>query len=93
MPKKQFDGVRLTVVDNFQGEENDIILLSLVRSNDDGNIGFLKIENRVCVALSRAKVSLLSNTVNTTLIFRSNPTNHPYSFGFSKHGCTSKINT
>lgn len=77
MPKKQFDGVRLTVVDNFQGEENDIILLSLVRSNDDGNIGFLKIENRVCVALSRAKVSLLSNIVNTTLIFRSNPTNHP----------------
>jgi len=37
------------------GEENDIILLSLVRSNEEGNIGFLKIANRVCVALSRAK--------------------------------------
>ncbi|KAL4220570.1 NFX1-type zinc finger-containing protein 1 [Mactra antiquata] len=55
MPKDEFNGVRVTVVDNYQGEENDIILLSLVRSNNEGNIGFLKIENRVCVALSRAK--------------------------------------
>ena len=51
--------VRLTTVDNFQGEENDIILLSLVRSNKEGKIGFLKTENRVCVALSRAKVGLI----------------------------------
>ena len=49
-------GVKITVVDNFQGEENDIILLSLVRSNREARIGFLKIENRVCVALSRAKM-------------------------------------
>jgi hypothetical protein len=48
--------VRITVVDNFQGEENDIILLSLVRSNREAKIGFLSIENRVCVALSRAKM-------------------------------------
>ncbi|KAJ9573473.1 hypothetical protein L9F63_009133, partial [Diploptera punctata] len=52
------DNVRTTVVDNFQGEENDIILLSLVRSNEEGNIGFLKTENRVCVALSRARHGL-----------------------------------
>ncbi|XP_014223763.2 NFX1-type zinc finger-containing protein 1-like [Trichogramma pretiosum] len=45
----------VTTVDNFQGEENKIILLSLVRNNDTGNIGFLKEENRVCVALSRAR--------------------------------------
>lgn len=50
--KQLFAGVRVSVVDNFQGEENDIILLSLVRSN---RIGFLKIANRVCVALSRAR--------------------------------------
>ena len=55
MPKEEFEGVRLTVVDNFQGEESDIILLSLVRSNNNQSIGFLKSENRVCVALSRAK--------------------------------------
>ena len=47
--------VRLTTVDNFQGEENDIILLSLVRSNKDENVGFIKTINRACVALSRAK--------------------------------------
>lgn len=47
--------VKITVLDNYQGEENDIILLSLVRSNKENKIGFLKIENRVCVALSRAK--------------------------------------
>ena len=48
-------GVRVTAVDNYQGEENDIILLSLVRSNEDNQIGFLKTDNRVCVAISRAK--------------------------------------
>lgn len=36
-------------------EENDIIILSLVRSNEDGNIGFLKTDNRICVAVSRAR--------------------------------------
>jgi superfamily I DNA and/or RNA helicase len=45
----------VTAVDNYQGEENDIILLSLVRSNEDGAIGFLKTDNRVCVAISRAR--------------------------------------
>lgn len=47
--------VRLAVLDNYQGEECKIILLSLVRNNKENSIGFLRIENRVCVALSRAK--------------------------------------
>ena len=51
-------------MDNFQGEENDIIILSLVRSQDFAIkekreirrlIGFLAIDNRICVSLSRAK--------------------------------------
>ena len=58
MDRDTFDGIRVSVVDNYQGEENDIILLSLVRSNDEGNVGFLKVENRVCVALSRARIGL-----------------------------------
>jgi len=58
MPKSQFEGVRITPVDNYQGEENDIILLSLVRSNELGKIGFLQTHNRVCVALSRARKGL-----------------------------------
>lgn len=47
--------VRLCNVDNFQGEECEIIVLSLVRSNPSKTIGFLKTANRVNVALSRAK--------------------------------------
>ena len=55
MPKKDFAGVKIKTVDNFQGEENDIILLSLVRSNESKKVGFLREENRMCVALSRAR--------------------------------------
>lgn len=58
MPKNEFEGVRITSIDNFQGEENDIIILSLVRSNSMGSSGFLKIDNRICVALSRARKGL-----------------------------------
>jgi len=56
MNSESIKKVRVTTVDNFQGEENDIILLSLVRNNDKNRIGFLKVANRVCVALSRAKM-------------------------------------
>ena len=55
MKRADFEGVRVAVVDDYQGEENDIILLSLVRSNAEHNIGFLKSSNRICVSLSRAK--------------------------------------
>lgn len=58
MPAKTFAGVKVYVVDKYQGEENDIILLSLVRSNKEERIGFLQIPNRICVALSRAKKGL-----------------------------------
>ena len=50
--------VRVCSVDNFQGEENDIVLLSLVRSNNEHKIGFLSEENRICVSLSRAKFGM-----------------------------------
>ncbi|XP_029006831.1 NFX1-type zinc finger-containing protein 1 [Betta splendens] len=58
MPASEFSGVKVHVVDKYQGEENDIVLLSLVRSNVQGKVGFLNIPNRVCVALSRAKKGL-----------------------------------
>nr|XP_055068724.1 NFX1-type zinc finger-containing protein 1 isoform X2 [Misgurnus anguillicaudatus] len=58
MPTPQFSGVKVHVVDKYQGEENDIIILSLVRSNFERRVGFLNISNRVCVALSRAKMGL-----------------------------------
>ncbi|KXL47135.1 hypothetical protein M433DRAFT_64459 [Acidomyces richmondensis BFW] len=48
----------VVTVDSYQGEENKIVILSLVRSNREGNIGFLGVDNRVCVALSRAQCGL-----------------------------------
>ena len=45
----------VVTVDSYQGEENKVVILSLVRSNDRGDIGFLRNDNRVCVALSRAQ--------------------------------------
>jgi hypothetical protein len=50
-----FTGIKIVTVDGYQGEENDIVILSLVRSNRKHQIGFLSSDNRACVALSRAK--------------------------------------
>ncbi|KAH0846063.1 Helicase required for RNAi-mediated heterochromatin assembly 1 [Fonsecaea pedrosoi] len=47
--------MNVKTVDSYQGEENDIVILSLARNNEEGKIGFLSSENRTCVALSRAK--------------------------------------
>eukprot|EP00406_Dinophysis_acuminata_P042251 CAMPEP_0179359536 /NCGR_PEP_ID=MMETSP0797-20121207/79496_1 /TAXON_ID=47934 /ORGANISM="Dinophysis acuminata, Strain DAEP01" /LENGTH=182 /DNA_ID=CAMNT_0021074831 /DNA_START=1 /DNA_END=546 /DNA_ORIENTATION=- len=47
--------IQVTAVDNFQGEENDIIIISLVRSNRNKSIGFLGVDNRINVALTRAR--------------------------------------
>ena len=58
MKKYNLNEVRVSSVDNYQGEECDIILLSLVRSNKNNEIGFLRNFNRVCVAFSRAKIGL-----------------------------------
>ena len=49
---------QITTIDNYQGEENRIIILSLVRNNNCNSVGFLGTSNRVCVALSRAKHGL-----------------------------------
>lgn len=58
---KNLYDVIVSTVDSYQGEENDIILLSLVRSNKNNSIGFLKVSNRVCVALSRARKGKIQN--------------------------------
>lgn len=49
------DYFKVVAVDSYQGEENGVILLSLVRCNSQGEIGFLEVQNRICVALSRAQ--------------------------------------
>ncbi|KAI1080320.1 P-loop containing nucleoside triphosphate hydrolase protein [Whalleya microplaca] len=47
--------LRLATVDNFQGEEASVVVISLVRSNPERQCGFLKTTNRINVLLSRAK--------------------------------------
>ncbi|MBS1743554.1 MAG: AAA family ATPase [Bacteroidetes bacterium] len=47
--------IRISTIDSFQGQEHGNILLSLVRSNDEGEIGFLKDYRRMNVAITRAK--------------------------------------
>ncbi len=47
--------VKIDTVDSFEGREEDIVVISLVRSNERGRIGFLRVPNRLNVAISRAK--------------------------------------
>ncbi len=51
--------VHIDSIDGFQGQEKDIIYISLVRSNDRGEIGFLVDERRLNVALTRARMKLI----------------------------------
>ncbi|MBL7747543.1 MAG: IGHMBP2 family helicase, partial [Chitinophagaceae bacterium] len=51
--------IRISTIDSFQGQEKEIIIVSLVRSNDDGDIGFLKDYRRMNVAITRAKEQLI----------------------------------
>lgn len=50
--------MRISTIDSFQGQEKETIILSLVRSNDEGEIGFLKDYRRMNVAITRAKEQL-----------------------------------
>ncbi|KAL2754249.1 hypothetical protein ACRALDRAFT_1049711 [Sodiomyces alcalophilus JCM 7366] len=65
LQKKQLtQTLRLATVDNFQGEEAKVVVVSLVRSNRDRKVGFLRTENRINVLLSRAQhgMYLIGNT-------------------------------
>lgn len=51
--------LRISTIDNYQGEESDIVITCLTRSNDIGEIGFLSSPQRINVLLSRARNALI----------------------------------
>ena len=51
--------VSVNTVDGFQGQERDVVLISLVRANDEGQIGFLRDLRRMNVAITRARMKLV----------------------------------
>mmetsp|Transcript_63832 Transcript_63832/g.54136 ORF Transcript_63832/g.54136 Transcript_63832/m.54136 type:complete len:86 (+) Transcript_63832:848-1105(+) len=53
------NNIEFNTIDGFQGREMDVIILSLVRSNKNSNIGFLKDRRRMNVAITRAKYLLV----------------------------------
>ena len=52
------DAITVNTVDGFQGQERDIMVISLVRANEEGNIGFLSDIRRMNVAITRARMKL-----------------------------------
>ena len=58
VPPVPDNSVKVHTIDLYQGDENDFVILSLVRSNNRGNVGFLNVLNRRCVAQSRAQCGL-----------------------------------
>ncbi|PWY84476.1 putative AAA family ATPase [Aspergillus sclerotioniger CBS 115572] len=60
--------IRLSSIDNYQGEESDIVVATLTRSNDEGNIGFMAAQLRLNVLLSRARniLVLIGNATTFT---------------------------
>ncbi len=64
--------ISVNTVDGFQGQERDIILISLVRSNEHGQIGFLNDLRRMNVAMTRARMKLIIIGDSTTL------SHHPF---------------
>ncbi|KAL6642769.1 hypothetical protein ACP70R_020950 [Stipagrostis hirtigluma subsp. patula] len=66
--KHEFLSVTVKSIDGFQGGEEDIILISTVRSNKDGKVGFMSDAGRINVALTRAKYCLWILGNGTTLL-------------------------
>ncbi len=76
--------VEIHTVDGFQGREKEVILLSLVRSNVRGEIGFLRDLRRLNVAITRARTKLIVTGNAATL--QSHPTYRQWTTWIRQHG-------
>ena len=72
--KQFFPYISVNTVDGFQGQERDVILISMVRGNDEGRIGFLNDLRRMNVAITRARMKLIilgdTSTLSKTRFYR-----------------------
>ena len=57
--QKYKENISVNTIDSFQGQERDIVYISLTRSNDKGEIGFLSDIRRMNVAMTRARKKLV----------------------------------
>ena len=60
--------ITINTIDGFQGQERDIIVISMVRSNENGDVGFLRDLRRMNVAITRARMKLLLIGHRPTLV-------------------------
>ena len=72
-------GLEVDTVDGFQGREKEAVVVSLVRSNDRGEVGFLADVRRMNVALTRARAKLVVVGDGATI------SSHPFYAGFLRH--------
>lgn len=77
--------ISVDTVDGFQGQERDVIVISMVRSNDEGNIGFLRDLRRMNVAMTRARMKLIIIGSVETL------TRHPFYRRLHRHISTTSL--
>ena len=76
--------MRISTIDSFQGQEKECIISSLVRSNDDGDIGFLKDYRRMNVAITRAKEQLI--VIGDSATIGADPFYNSFLTYIEKHG-------
>lgn len=76
--------MRISTIDSFQGQEKENVIVSLVRSNDAGEIGFLKDYRRMNVAITRAKEQLI--VIGDSATLGADPFFHAFLTYIEKHG-------